>query len=128
MVLKIGNRYVSLVLEPCYPLAVVERTTARCLKHQQLAQSLVGRTSKLFKRVTRCATTDAFSGNIAAEGSIAHDRDPQQCSHLHILCGTHATSGVYTNTFAPLDAQVSGAIHTALALRTGPATAIPPMC
>ena len=122
IVLKVGEQIVSIHASPDFPLSVVERTTAACLKRQQLQLSYLGRATRAFKRSTRAATTDAYSANKAAEASIGKERAAKEDENaLHVLCDVHGTANVYNKVFGPLDAHVTGAVHTALALRTGPA-------
>ena len=123
MVVRLGQRLVTLVLRPCLPLCAVERTTAKCLMRQQAMVSHAGRAARAFGGCIRAATTDAYSANKAAEGGIARDRSAgaESGSSLHVLCGVHATAGVYNKVFGPLDEHISGVIHAALALRNGPA-------
>ena len=122
LVLSIGNRLVTLTMRADFLLSVVERTTAECLQQQQLSLSPASRASLAFKSTTRAATSDAFSGDIASEKSIAMQRRRKKDDNaLHILCDVHGTAGVHDKTFLPLDSQISGLINTALALRSGAA-------
>ena len=124
MVIRLGERLVTLSIRPHFPLAVVEDTSATCLRQLQLSLSRVGRAARAFQQVTRAATTDAFSGNKLAEASIGVERAlAGQNSSLHVLCDVHGTAGVYDKTFAPLDPFITGVIRTALSLRTGAAMA-----
>ena len=120
MVIRLGSQLVTIVQKCVFPLAVLEHTTAACLKHLSLTLSCIGPSAKAFKGLTRAATTDAFSGNKSAESSIARDRaGSSPTSDLHILCEAHASAGVYKKTFALVDSWVTGVVRIALALRTG---------
>lgn len=122
LVVKLGERLVTIIYHLHLPLAVVERTTGQVLKYLQLTTSRLSRAAIAFKGHTRAVTTDAFSGNKTAEASIMQDRAAATTgSSLHILCDVHATAGVYDKVFAPLDSFVTGVIRTALSLRSGAA-------
>lgn len=120
MVIKVGERLVIVSFHSLCPLSVLERTTAAALKHGQLLMSQASRGARCFELVTRAATTDAYSANIAAEASIAEERQ-SPCHSLHWTCTIHATAGVYGKTFAPLDEHISGVIRVALSMRSGAA-------
>ena len=125
LVLRLGGKLVSIAFKSHFPLSVLEQCTAKCIKQQQLSMSRVGRAAKAFKSYTRAVTTDAFSGNKAAEGGIAQERAKGEGHHgsLHLLCAVHATAGVYDRCFSLVDAHITGVIRAALALRSGAAMA-----
>ena len=118
-VVQIADKMVTLTFEPEYPLQVLESTIAAVLKAAQERISPVGQAAVAFRHCTRAVTTDAYSGNIAAEQAIARCRGAS-CSPLHLLCATHATAGVYDKVFSLVDNHITGVIRVAIALRNGP--------
>ena len=121
-VLKVGTAFVTVTIAGPVPLCSLDDTTDACIKKSQVMLSRAGREALLFKGFTRAATTDGHPSNAAAERSIGEDRNAAgNHTGLHLLCGVHRTALVYSKTLAFVDAEVSGAIRTALALRTGSA-------
>ena len=121
MVLKVGNRFCTMVFHASCPLAVLEDTTAKCITQQQLSISRCGRAALCFKGITRATTTDGHPSNILAESTIAGLRSGDRQPGVHVLCSVHRTALVYDKTMALVDDDVSGLIRVALALRTGSA-------
>lgn len=120
-VLQLGEEYVTITFKAPCPLSVLERTSASCIMEQQVGISKASRASAAFRQATRAATTDGHAANIATEAAIPALRYGGAHPGLHLLCDVHCTALVYERALAPVDKEVSGAIHIAKALRTGSA-------
>ena len=116
VVVRLGARLTTIVFDcPC-PLAVVENTTARMLRHLQILMSHVTKERSKFRRRLRCVTTDAYAPNLACERPLWKLR---KCDGSHFLCDFHNTSRAHAKSLSPLGETVTGLIRTALSLRTG---------
>ena len=120
MVLELPGGFATLTFKSVYPLMVLERTTAACIRTQQLLVSPVGRGAAAFCNYTRAVTTDAYAANMLAERLIGAERAPHQSgSVLHQVCDIHAFVGACNKTFNLLDEHITGVIRAALSLRCG---------
>ena len=116
MVLEIDGKPMTVTVRTSYPLQIIESTSGVALRIAQQCISPVGRGAIAFQGCTRAVTTDAASGNLAAESQIAEARG-KTFDKLHLKCGTHGTAGMYGKVFSLHDAKITGVIRVALALR-----------
>lgn len=115
---KTEGSYVALISTTVCPLAVVDRCTAPALKEVQMRLSPVSRGSMGFAQAVRAVCTDSHPSNLAAERSIAQERQ-HQWSSLHTPCEIHKVAGCYGKTFIHLEDTVKGMISCGLSLRQG---------
>ena len=79
LAVRLRERLIASRFIPATKLAVLERTTAKSIKHLQAQLSHMGRASQAFRRSTRFPTTDKYAANIAAEASLADEVGDQGC-------------------------------------------------
>lgn len=115
MLLKANGIFVGIIGKAICPLAVVEATSAKAIREQQLRVSPVGLGSACFSSAVRAVCTDSAASNFAAERGISQDRS--SFSSLHTPCDVHKTSGVYTKSFILLDSTIRGMVSCALSLQ-----------
>ena len=94
-------------------LQACDRTTAEVLKFliQQRSGASLG--ARAFASKARVATVDHYAAILKAERSLKMDLD---CLSLVVGCEAHSVAGIHTKAMALMDADISGALHLALAV------------
>ena len=117
------NQYMTFFTEAVCPLGVVEANTAACALALQLqvSESTVARSA--FAVAGRGACTDRGPENKPCERQLAELLYKGLPGLIHTMCEVHMCAGIHKKVFEmpKLDAVVHGAIHAALALRSGSA-------
>ena len=115
MLVEFDGQFYSLSTTPVSGLAVVERTTARCLQAAVTRASIASSAAAAsFQHSCRTTTTDKASENILCEQSIAAHMFG---TAIHNHCDVHTLSRVFSQVFsACVPEDITGMIRFSLSL------------
>lgn len=115
MLVEAGGRYFGILSSPAQSLAIVERTTAKCLHEALERGSFASWASGKFAMQCRSATTDKASENILCEKGIAASRS-WGCA-VHNPCDVHTLARVFGQVFNGfVSTDITGMIRFSLSL------------
>lgn len=97
MLIKVNGDYFGLLTSPAHTLAIVEKTTAKCLQEALSRGSFASKAAAHFNSRCRLATTDKASENILCEKSIGAARI--WSSTLHNSRDVHTLSRIFGQVF-----------------------------
>ena len=116
-----AEHYVGIVAEFGNPLAVVERTTARCMLSVLLHQMCFSLACQRYKCRLRLPNTDDAASNNLCESSVAAGAKHGQWKMMHDLCEVHIVASVYKAMYQLLHVEFQGVLHFALSTKHGAA-------
>ena len=116
-----AEHYVGIVAEFGNHLAVVERTTARCMLSVLLHQMCISPACQRYKCRLRLPNTDDAASNNLCESSVAAVAKHGQWKMMHDLCEVHIVASVYKAMYQLLHVEFQGVLHFALSTKHGAA-------
>ena len=120
MVVKGPACYIHFFASFPTPLQILERNTGEVLRHSLVQNLGVSFWANSFQHKARIVCVDKAGANAKAERGLVADRSPAWSSGV-LPCEVHITSTIFKKTYPVyMPEHVSGLLHTALSLRSGP--------